>query len=342
MLRLTTLFLLSAALLGAGCKIRISPPEGGRVVTESGAFLCESGQVCEVEVTDTDFDQTFIAEPATGFAFDGWRRRDRGLCGGSVDPCRLFTSGFLGQPALLAFLSSDEVFFLEPVFRSSNADSLGPGGLAACVPRGQRIMFRNQLTPPGLITVANQFVDGTQIFAGNPSTRVRIDVEFEDFPGGRNTTINYVSAVENLVQEVYGVEVFTEGPPSTTSLTTYSPPLLFRFDLSPGDSYTRTVNASTEVNPGTDAEQLLEQSVTVSTSYLGRETITVPAGTFETCRLETETRTTDSSGTVTSAVSTLWLGVGTGLNVRQEDGSAGTGNLATIVLLSATIDGESI
>lgn len=339
MLRLLTLVVVSITLLIGGCKIRISPPEGGRVVTQSGSFLCESGQVCEVEVTDTEFDLTFIAEPASGFVFDGWRRRDRGLCGGSIDPCRLFTSGFVGQPALLEFLSSDEVFFLEPVFRSSDGGNLGAGSLAACLPQNQSATFRNRVTPPGLVTITNQAVDGTQVFAGNPSIRVRLDLEFEDFTGGGTSTVNYVSEVENLRQQVYGVEVFTEGPPATTSISTYSPSLEFRFDLSPGESHTQTVNASTRANPGTAVEEVIEQTITVTRRYLGRETITVPAGTFETCRLETETRTTDASGVVTTARSTLWQGVGTGLSVRQQDGSAESGNLLTVVLLSATIDG---
>jgi hypothetical protein len=102
-----------------GCKVEIEVPEGGDVVTESGAYRCLSGKKCIVDVTDIYFDETFIARPKSGYAFAGWEKQRRGLCGGANKPCHLFTSGFEGKDALLDILASDDVFFLTPVFQTS-------------------------------------------------------------------------------------------------------------------------------------------------------------------------------------------------------------------------------
>ncbi|MEM6606110.1 MAG: imelysin family protein [Pseudomonadota bacterium] len=110
----------------SGCKIQVSATAGGSVTTLSGSYTCQSGTQCaEVEVSDTDFDETFVAQPEQGFRFVEWRRRDRGLCGGSQDDCRLFTAGFAGNDTLLAFLSGDEVFFLEAVFEATTPQVSG-------------------------------------------------------------------------------------------------------------------------------------------------------------------------------------------------------------------------
>ena len=56
-----------------GCKIVVNMPNTGSVVTESGAYLCEAGQTCEIDVTDIFFDETFIAKPSGGLLFDKWK-----------------------------------------------------------------------------------------------------------------------------------------------------------------------------------------------------------------------------------------------------------------------------
>ena len=101
-----------------GCKVELSTTAGGRITTNSGNFSCLPEQSCPViEVSDTNFDETFVAVPDQGFVFDGWRKRHYGLCGDRTDDCRLFTSGFAGNNTLLSVLESDRTFFLEAVFR---------------------------------------------------------------------------------------------------------------------------------------------------------------------------------------------------------------------------------
>jgi hypothetical protein len=109
-------YLLAVALL-AGCKVKITVPEGGRVTTSSGAYSCDAGSVCMIDVVDIFFDETFIAEPLQGYKFKSWKKKDRGLCGGNSKPCRLITSGFEGNEALMAFLENDQIFYLKPVFQ---------------------------------------------------------------------------------------------------------------------------------------------------------------------------------------------------------------------------------
>jgi len=99
-----------------GCNIQIDSPEEGAVVSASGTYSCAAGSSCSIEVSDILFDETFIAVPAQGYEFVGWKRQDRGLCGGRESNCRLFTSGFSGRAALLTVLDSDQVFTLTPEF----------------------------------------------------------------------------------------------------------------------------------------------------------------------------------------------------------------------------------
>ena len=122
----------TAALVLAGCKIEITVPEGGRVVSQSGNIeACESGATCSVDVVDIFFDETFVAEPAEGMMFSGWEKIDRGLCGGNTDPCRLFTSGFEGHDVFMGFLENDqEIFFMNPTFAED--DGSGGGDVQSC------------------------------------------------------------------------------------------------------------------------------------------------------------------------------------------------------------------
>ncbi|MEO0438136.1 MAG: hypothetical protein AAF098_14650 [Pseudomonadota bacterium] len=102
----------------ASCKIEVTPGVGGAVVAESGLVICFAGETCTVDVSTTDFDETFSVVPAEGYEFVGWKRRPRGFCGGNIDPCHLFTSGFVGNGTLLGFLEDeDQTFFLSPEFR---------------------------------------------------------------------------------------------------------------------------------------------------------------------------------------------------------------------------------
>lgn len=111
---------LAAALMLASCKVRIIVPEGGSVTTSSGAYSCASGNTCDIDIVDFFFEQTFVAAPAAGYTFKFWKEADKSFCVNSPNPCSLFTKGLDAndwlKSVMIAFLESDEIFYLEPVF----------------------------------------------------------------------------------------------------------------------------------------------------------------------------------------------------------------------------------
>lgn len=114
-----------AALMVVSCKLRIIVPEGGSVTTQSGAYSCGSGETCNIDVVDFFFDQTFVAKPAQDYKFKFWRKGDRRFCGASPEPCQVLTTGLdvnedLGQVMRSFFESSDEIFYLQPVFEKKS------------------------------------------------------------------------------------------------------------------------------------------------------------------------------------------------------------------------------
>lgn len=130
----------------SGCKVQITVPEGGRVVSESGAYVCEAGETCAIDVVDTFFDEVFFAKPATGYRFTAWRKRGASFCGGKQSPCPLSTTFFPDTP-LMQFLESDSTFFLEPVFGVPNTcasladlETLG-AGISSCAVKGKIYVF---------------------------------------------------------------------------------------------------------------------------------------------------------------------------------------------------------
>jgi len=118
------LLVLALILALASCKLRVSAPEGGRVVSESGAYECIPGKSCKIDVVDIFFSENFIAQAAQGYYFRRWKGGDHTLCGDTYGSCRLSTAGFEGNAFLESFLMSDEVFFLRPLFAQGNCESL--------------------------------------------------------------------------------------------------------------------------------------------------------------------------------------------------------------------------
>lgn len=108
------LFFLVAIIL-PGCKIVVTVPEGGRVMTEDG-FVCQAGEVCVIEVDDDTFDSTFTVMPEAGYTFTRWARKGSALCGNQIKSCHLSTTAFGAFPILMEVLASDQEFHLEPVF----------------------------------------------------------------------------------------------------------------------------------------------------------------------------------------------------------------------------------
>lgn len=108
----------------SACKIQITVPENGQVTTQSGAFTCAAESSCTVDVADVFFDETFVAEPASGYDFVQWGAQ---LCKGSAMPCRLFTAFAAGNADIMAVLQSDFELALSPVFARQTPPATDPG-----------------------------------------------------------------------------------------------------------------------------------------------------------------------------------------------------------------------
>ena len=101
----------------AGWKLIIAVPPGGYVSDSQGTFTCEEKQFCQIDIVDLFFDETFTAHANPGYTFHGWKKRHRGLFGGSTKASvRIHTSDLDGNPRAIQILESDAEFYLEPDF----------------------------------------------------------------------------------------------------------------------------------------------------------------------------------------------------------------------------------
>lgn len=340
----TIVYVLTLSSLLGGCRLELSTTEGGSIVTASGIHNCSFGGPCPtIEVVDLFFDETFSAVPDEGFTFSGWRRRNRGLCGGSVEECRLFTSGFEGNEVLMALLEKDEVFFLEAVFEPERV--VGNGDARDC--------WNPELVTPGttIVTTVNAGAGGRFDFVETVETgeldgeSVLIRGGTSQFYGpndelqGENTGKNYLQVnvpfrSRNLRNVTLG---FNDGREVSNSVTTWDPYIEGRFDLVAGESFAQQFASAnrTERNGGVEE---FEYTAILTTTFDGIEKITVPAGTFNACRFTQETQYLSFSSNIglqfVDGASTVWYSVGTGLLLDQEEGAG--------ELISGSINGTDI
>ncbi|MEO0435860.1 MAG: FG-GAP repeat protein [Pseudomonadota bacterium] len=160
----------------ASCKIVIDVPPGG--VVEANAFEndCPGNTVCEIDVTDANFEEDFRAEAEAGFEFIGWKTDDRHFCGGSTQNCSLSTQGFAGNEDLLAILQSDQKFFLSPVFRKPATDFNGDGYddlvISSTASSSDPVEDQTNInilygTAEGVSTIGQQLIQGTALTEEN-------------------------------------------------------------------------------------------------------------------------------------------------------------------------------
>ncbi|MDA8752584.1 DUF5666 domain-containing protein [Halieaceae bacterium] len=180
------LLLICALLTLSACKIVVTVPEGARVTTLSGNYACEGGQTCTIDVKTTDFDETFRVEVDSGLQWR-WRNFPRGLCGGRQDECRLYTSGFVGNDALLGLLASDEEFYLEPKLWPAGENEVGGVGMGTITGFGSVII--NQQTRLMLDDSTRVRIDGDD----NPSASDLAEGMVATFTTGDDTTTRLTS-----------------------------------------------------------------------------------------------------------------------------------------------------
>ena len=110
--------LISLAIVGlvAGCKVAVIVVEGGEVKS-IGSGTCLEGEICMVQVIDTNFSDAFTAVPNPGWHFVKWNSGEGFFCGDSTDPtCTLSAVEFDGNEGIEALIASDQTFYLMPIF----------------------------------------------------------------------------------------------------------------------------------------------------------------------------------------------------------------------------------
>lgn len=109
-------FALASVLFMVGCRVQVQVPEGG-AVTSSQGLNCTAGQTCVIDVSTTSWAESFVAQPAPGYVFTGWKDQSGYGCAGSTLACSLSTTFMAGNPQLASILYDNSVvIYLEPVF----------------------------------------------------------------------------------------------------------------------------------------------------------------------------------------------------------------------------------
>ncbi len=164
---------------------------------------------------------------------------------------------------------------------------------------------------------------GTVTFNGRTAIQI---FGLSQLSTGNYEYINYMSIG-------VGSSILHHGSSALNTQITFDPPRIFNFDLLPGQTFTQTYTGYLNGIPGS--------SQTVVTRYMGRETVTVPAGTFSTCHFEYVISSQNGSIYTQNA----WWAIGNGLAVKQTDNivdSTGYVTIQTISLVSANINGINI
>ena len=183
-------------------------------------------------------------------------------------------------------------------------------------------------------------VMGTTTFIGENLTEIdlRIDIAVGDITIP-STSTEYAELDPSTPRFLeYGIRTETAAQGVTTvATTTFDPPISFRFDLDPGDSYTQNYDSITETDFGFGQPTTATTQKEDTWTYLGQESVTVPAGTFNACKFRKDEIVTGATGGTEQVSSELWFDVDTGLEVRLELDSG-----ETSVLLSGSQNGQPL
>jgi len=192
---LFTLLLVSALL--TGCKLIVITPPGGSVSTASGTYGCAAGSVCEINITDLLFNETFNAVAGGGYAFSHWASGPNRICALSADGCLVDSALAAGNAQLLALLASGDQYYLEPIFQP--VTGLGDATISG-------IVFDETIVV--LVNADGYILDLTSSFNRAPDTNVgggtnnAFSFAFEDVPSGEALRLYIIE--RRRIQGVFG------------------------------------------------------------------------------------------------------------------------------------------
>lgn len=219
----------------------------------------------------------------------------------------------------------------------------GGGSAAACfntLPStpGTRLELRQRTFDPssgaqlGVVT-NSQDVGGQTTFRGETLRFVDIETVVEEAAlNFTDNSRNYLSFDESaLVVSSHGVETINPDDGSVVGTQWFEPTNDFQYDLNPGESFRQIYTAYQSTGGGPAS---VVQNVDVTVTYAGRETVTVPAGTFETCKFYIQ-----DTGSRFSSASVIWRNVGDGIGVQTGFRDSSGSEAAVTEMLSYSING---
>jgi hypothetical protein len=169
-------------------------------------------------------------------------------------------------------------------------------------------------------------------FEGQNTTELRSDltVTYTGIPPASSTTRVYLR-LDGTDILTYGSTGGVTTPVATSFKSVNTPPARDkRYSLAVGETATQTYSATTTTMIAGQPSNTQTTTQTDTVRYLGRETVTVLAGTFDTCKFEGNTVL-------------LWQiagGSSAGITVKSATSSGST--LSTVELRSGTINGSAI
>ena len=249
-----------------GCPFYLHAPPGGSIVSQSGTYSCAAGKTCEIPITNTNFNELFIADPAPGYIFLHWKKRNRGICAYKSGPCRITSGPFEGQPKLLRLLDTNQALNLEAVFSPTSPDDgeILKQNASACyneelLSQGTRYKSKFQ----SYVWTANrrmdggrreqdQMISGQVNFEGKPA--MLSTTETRPLPSGSPITTSkeyFTTDTANKSFTTVGSGSEEQGSTENSTKQVIDPGLTTRFNVNAGETYSQTFTSSlTVINNG--------------------------------------------------------------------------------------------
>jgi len=243
---------------------------------------------------------------------------------------------------LIALVKDGNVNALPP--KPTSTGGSGTGNAASCFnaafgTQGTKTVTTYKTTDGETSAVINFTstveVKGNATFNGKTAIESISQTDVTGAAPSSSSTKSYYKVDASAKRTTYYGTILTVATPVAVTTTVKSlPERIERYDLAANESYSQTysLESSSVVMgfPITSTTEFISK-----TTFKGIETVTVPAGTFEACRMES-TDSTTTLGTSVTSTSTNWISTNQGMLLRTE----ASGDITELV--SGTINGVAI